>query len=75
MLTPLKSESIDEKVITLYKRLRSEATCEPAITEGWIFKDKPSWYNEDRFRRAQKWSYYHFVRYAISEMLFIKSTF
>ncbi|XP_053204900.1 uncharacterized protein LOC128389364 [Panonychus citri] len=61
MLTPLKSQLIDEKVSTLYKRLRSQATCEPAIVEGWTFREKPSWYDEDKFKRAQRWAYYHFV--------------
>ncbi|XP_015794080.1 uncharacterized protein LOC107370612 isoform X2 [Tetranychus urticae] len=63
MITPLKSDLIDEKVSSKYKRLRTEAVCEPAIIEGFSFKEKPSWYDENKFKRAQNWAYHHFVRY------------
>jgi len=61
-LIPCSEELVRDKVDKLYKTLRTKATCVPGIDENTRMPDKPDWYDDAKFKRAQQYFKSYFTR-------------
>lgn len=67
-LTPCAEELVRDKVDKLYKKLRTKAVCVPGVDENTRMPEKPDWYDEAKFKRAQAYFKSYFTSLFLAHM-------
>ncbi|XP_015781305.1 uncharacterized protein LOC107359335 [Tetranychus urticae] len=68
-LTPRVNEEVVEKCEKLYQRIKKDAACVSATSDAHVWDEKPSWFDEKKFKKGQETALKYFTSVFLSHTI------